>query len=177
MTISTLATANSGGGFPRKKSWKQSIKEGVLTGAGIGLVVGVIFVSVGTWGDYPTRKLVKTEARMLFSPGHVVEAKVLHGGKTDPGWLCWGPGHPVHACRPFSPDKDMLPSCIEPMSSFPASFRPLIRQIYGGTEKWDSPHPCRGIRIAEVPLPGIKGVPRQYLPPSLPEWVMPDPGK
>ena len=85
MTISSIATNNpGGGGLPRKRSWIQSLKKPVLTGAGIGLVGAMIFASVGTWGDYPERMLVKTEARILFSPDHVTEAKVLHGGPGIP---------------------------------------------------------------------------------------------
>ena len=174
MTISSLATGNpGGGGLPRKKSWKQSIKEGVVTGAGIGVVCAVIVIAMGTWGDYPERMLVKREARTIFSPDHVMEAKVLHGGPRDPSWICWGPGHPVHACRPFTPDKDMPPSCIQTMSSIPAPMRKIAREIYGGTDEWGPPHPCRGIRIAEILLHEGADLP----PRSIPEWVLPNPEK
>ena len=175
MTISSLApTTNPGGGkIPRKRSWGQSLKKGVITGAVVGGSCASIVIAMGTWGDYPTRELVKTQARMFFAPDHVFEAKVLRGGKQDPAWLCWGPGHPAHACRPYRPDPDMAPECIEPMSSIPAGARSIVREIYGGTDKWGPPHPCRGLRIAKVSLPGGAS----QLPREIPEWVMPDPGK
>ena len=177
MTISSLApTTNPGGGkIPRKKSWGQSLKKGVITGAVVGGACASIVIAMGTWGDYPTRELVKTQSRMFFAPDHVFEAKVLRGGKQDPAWLCWGPGHPAHACRPFPPDKDMPPSCIEPMSYIPAPMRKIFREIYGGTDEWGPPHPCLGIRIAEIPLPVIKGA--SLPPPEIAEWVLPNPGK
>ena len=174
MTTTSLAPNNPGGGrLPRKRSWIQFLKKTVLTGAAIGLACAVIVAGLGTWGDDITRKLVKTQARMLFASGHVMEAKVLHGGPRDPSWICWGPGHPVHACSPYRPDPDLPPACIEPMSSIPAPMRKIARDIYGGTDKWGSPHPCLGIRIAEIPLHEGADLP----PRSIPEWVLPNPEK
>lgn len=169
--MTTLATV-PGGEIPRNKSWGKSIRKGVFTGAAVGVSCAAIIIAAGTWGDYPTRMLIKTEARILFSPAHVVEAKVLRGGPKDPAWVCWGPGHPVHACQAFTPDKDMPPSCIEPIDSFPVSVRPLVREIYGGTKEWGPPHPCLGIRIGEevVSKQGVTF-------PPIPEWVMPAPKK
>lgn len=170
MTTSSLATANNpGGGVPRKKSWKQDLRNSVLTGAAVGLSCAAIIGFEGTWGNYLERTLVKTEARMLFDPGHAVEAKVLHGGKTDPSWICWGPGHPV---PPFPPDRDMPPSCIEPTASFPVSVRPLVRDIYGGTDQWGPPHPCVGLHIATKVVSG-EGV--NSPPHHITEWVIPAP--
>jgi len=171
--MTTLATV-PGGEIPRHKSWGKSIRKGVFTGAAVGVSCAAITIAAGTWGDYPTRMLIKTEARILFSPAHVVEAKVLRGGPKDPAWVCWGPGHPVHACQPFLPDKDMPPSCIEPIASFPIPSRPLVREIYGGTGKWGPPHPCPGIQIGEKVV-SEKGV--DFPPHPIPEWVMPAPEK
>ena len=175
MTISSLApTTNPGGGkIPRKKSWGQSLKKGVITGAVVGVSFASIVIAMGTWGDYPTRELVKTQARMFFAPDHVFEAKVLRRQKQDSAWLCWGPGHPVHACWPYRPDSDMPPSCIEPISSIPVPLRKISREIYGGSDQWGPPHPCRGLRIVKVFFPGGAS----QLPREMPEWVMPDPGK
>ena len=142
MTISSLApTTNPGGGkIPRKRSWGQSLKKGVITGAVVGGSCASIVIAMGTWGDYPTRELVKTQARMFFAPDHVFEAKVLRDGKQDPAWLCWEPGHPAHACRPRIVRIRIWPRSVKsPCRPFPPGLAPSSAKYTAGRTNGDRP--------------------------------------
>ncbi len=149
---------------PGKDRGSGPSKKTVLTGAAIGLAGAVIVAGLGTWGDDITRKMVKMQARMLFAPGHVMEAKVLKGA---PGSLLdlLGAGAPG--------------PCVQSVSS--GSRHAIMHRadvVYSGSDEEDDlgnirrdgqvgiSHPCLGIRIEEIPLHEGADLP----PRSMPEW-------